>query len=173
MARTPNIEKYREIINLVELGYSARQIQRELGVSPNTISNAKRWYKNRNNAMNEIAIAAGVYDNDKDNDKDNNSIFDNNNNNDSYPVTSTLRTKEWDHGGEMPPIPAANNHSLNYEQILEKLSEYGKRSSNREYKMVAKALDGITGNDRFQARRIKDAIRMLIDMGIKFVERNK
>jgi hypothetical protein len=36
--------------------------------------------------------------------------------------------------------------------------------------MIAVSLEGTEHNKAFQSKRIKDALRMLIDMGIKFVQ---
>ncbi len=62
MARKPNLEKYKKILELIEKGNSHRDIQKELGVSPNTIQNAVDWNKNNNK------------DNDNNNDNDNNIV---------------------------------------------------------------------------------------------------
>lgn len=76
--RKPNFKKYQEVINLLESGLSHREIQKKLGVSPNTIQNAIEWsQKNDNNNDNDNDNSSVFIDNDnnKDNDNDNNNIL--------------------------------------------------------------------------------------------------
>jgi len=49
MARTPNLDKYRKIIELVDLNVSHRDIQKRLKTSPNTIQKAIAYFSDNNN----------------------------------------------------------------------------------------------------------------------------
>ena len=49
MVRTPNIDKYRKIIDLVDNGVSHRDIQSLLKTSPNTIQKAIAYFSDNNN----------------------------------------------------------------------------------------------------------------------------
>lgn len=58
--RTPDLEKYQQIKNMIESGHSHRKIQRFLNCSPNTIQNAMRYY-NMNNNNNNDRITTKTY----------------------------------------------------------------------------------------------------------------